>query len=40
MSGHSADDLQKAKLLGARQTFAKPLDLPALLYAVQYELQH
>jgi two-component system response regulator (stage 0 sporulation protein F) len=40
MSGRSADDLQKAKLMGARQTFAKPLDLPALLNAVQYELQH
>ncbi len=40
MSGHSADELQKAKLMGARQTFAKPLDLPALLNAVQYELQH
>jgi hypothetical protein len=40
MSGHSADELQKAKRMGARQTFAKPLDLPALLNAVQYELQH
>jgi CheY-like chemotaxis protein len=40
MSGHSADELQKAKHMGARQTFAKPLDLPALLNAVQYELQH
>jgi two-component system response regulator (stage 0 sporulation protein F) len=40
MSGHSADELQKAKLMGARQIFAKPLDLPALLNAVQYELQH
>lgn len=40
MSGHSADELQKAKLLGARHTFPKPLDLEALLYAVQYELQH
>ncbi|MDH4088638.1 MAG: response regulator [Nitrospira sp.] len=40
MSGHSADELQKARLMGARQTFAKPLDLPALLNAVQYELQH
>ena len=40
ISGRSADDLQKAKLMGARQTFAKPLDLPALLNAVQYELRH
>ena len=40
MSGRSADDLQKARLMGARQTFAKPLDLPALLNAVQYELRH
>ena len=40
MSGHSADELQKARLMGARQTFAKPLDLPALLTAVQYELLH
>ncbi|MDH4302199.1 MAG: response regulator [Nitrospira sp.] len=40
MSGRSEDDLQKARLMGARQTFAKPLDLPALLNAVQYELQH
>jgi CheY-like chemotaxis protein len=40
MSGRSADELQKAKLLGARQTFPKPLDLLALLHAVQYTLQH
>ena len=40
MSGRSADKLQKARLIGARQTFPKPLDLPALLHAVQYELQH
>ena len=40
MSGMSAEDLPKARLMGARQTFPKPLDLPALLYAVQYELQH
>ena len=40
MSGRSVDELQKARLLGARQTFPKPLDLPALLHAVQYELQH
>ncbi|MGZ9140240.1 MAG: response regulator [Nitrospira sp.] len=40
MSGRSADDLQKARLMGARQTFSKPLDLPASLLAVEYELQH
>ena len=40
MSGHSVDELQKARLLGARQIFAKPLDLPALLHGIQYELQH
>ena len=40
MSGRATEELQKAKLLGARQTFPKPLDLHALLHAVQYELQH
>lgn len=40
MSGHSASELSKAKLLGARRTLAKPLDLSTLLHAVQYELQH
>ncbi len=40
MSGHSEDELHKAKLIGARQIFPKPLDLQALLHAVQYELQH
>lgn len=40
MSGHSSDELQTARLLGARQTFAKPLDLSMLLRAVQYELLH
>ena len=40
MSGISTEDLQTARLLGARQTFPKPLDLRALLQAVQYELQH
>lgn len=39
MSGRSANELSKAKLLGARQTFEKPLDLATLLHAVQYELQ-
>lgn len=40
MSGCAAEDLHQAKLLGVRQTFPKPLDLHALLNAVQYELQH
>ena len=40
MSGRAAPELHKAKLIGARQTFSKPLDLHALLRAVQYELQH
>ncbi len=40
MTGASSEELQKAKLLGARQTFQKPLDLPTLLRAVEYELRH
>lgn len=40
MSGCCAEDLHKAKLLGARQTFRKPFDLSEVLHAVQYELQH
>lgn len=40
MSARSANELARAKLLGARQIFVKPFDLPALLHAVQYELQH
>jgi DNA-binding response OmpR family regulator len=32
--------LDVAKLLGARQTFQKPLSLPRLLDAVRYELAH
>jgi two-component system response regulator (stage 0 sporulation protein F) len=32
--------LHAAKLLGARQTFQKPLDIRALLDAVRYELAH
>ena len=40
MSGHSVHELSMAKLLGARQTFVKPIDLSTLLHAVQYELQH
>lgn len=39
MSGLSAEEFQNAKLIGARQTFPKPLDLHAMLHAVQYELQ-
>lgn len=30
----------KAKLLGARQTFQKPFDMKTLLSAVQYDLLH
>lgn len=36
----SAGRLNVAKLLGARQTFLKPLDLKQVLSAVQYELAH
>ena len=32
--------LNVAKLLGARQTFRKPLDIETFLSAVQYELAH
>ena len=32
--------LHVAKLLGARQTFQKPLDMETLLSAVRYELEH
>ena len=32
--------LDVAKLLGARQTFQKPLSIPQLLEAVRYELEH
>ncbi len=39
MSGVSPQELQQAKLYGARQVFSKPLDLRALLHAVQDELQ-
>ena len=42
MSGslESTGSLNAAKLLGARQTFQKPLDLEQLLSAVRYELTH
>ena len=33
-------ELQKAKLLGARRTLQKPINLDELLRAIQYELQH
>ena len=33
-------ELNVAKLLGARQTFQKPLDMGELLSAVRYELAH
>lgn len=39
-SGAASDELQAAKLLGARHTFSKPFDLQVLLRAVQYELKH
>jgi two-component system, response regulator, stage 0 sporulation protein F len=32
--------LHVAKLLGARQTFQKPLDMETILSAVRYELEH
>lgn len=37
MSGRSADALQKAKLIPARQIFPKALGLHAVLHAVQYD---
>jgi two-component system response regulator (stage 0 sporulation protein F) len=42
MSGglESAGPLNVATLLGARQTFQKPLDMDQLLSAVRYELLH
>ncbi len=36
----SEGTLHVAKLLGARQTFHKPLDMDKLLSAVRYELAH
>ena len=35
-----ANVLDVAKLLGARQTFQKPFDMPQVLNAVRYELEH
>ncbi len=40
MSGVSLEELQQAKLLGARHIIPKPIDLHLLLHAVQEELQH
>lgn len=40
MSGCAAKELSQARLLGARQTLVKPLDLPLLLHTVHDELQH
>jgi len=42
MTGESESmgTLDKAKLLGARQTFQKPFDMNELLRAVRYDLAH
>jgi len=40
MTGACSEELQKAKLLGARQVFRKPFHAETLLSAVQYELRH
>lgn len=40
ISGGETNDLDVAKLLGARRTFHKPFSMTQLLDAVQYELQH
>lgn len=39
-AGGEKNVLDVAKLLGARQTFQKPLSMPQLLGAVRYELEH
>lgn len=39
-AGGEKNVLDVAKLLGARQTFRKPIGLPQLLGAVRYELEH
>jgi two-component system response regulator (stage 0 sporulation protein F) len=39
-AGEEKNVLDVAKLLGARQTFQKPISLPHLLGAVRYELEH
>ena len=38
--GGESNDLDAAKLLGARQTFQKPFSMKRLLDAVRYELAH
>jgi two-component system response regulator (stage 0 sporulation protein F) len=40
MSGGRESGLHAAKLLGARQTFQKPVDIQAVLDAVRDELAH
>ena len=39
-AGGEKNVLDVAKLLGARQTFQKPLSIPQLVDAVRYELEH
>jgi two-component system response regulator (stage 0 sporulation protein F) len=39
-AGGEKNVLDVAKLLGARQTFQKPFNVPQLLGAVRYELEH
>lgn len=39
-AGGEKNVLDVAKLLGARQTFQKPFNVPQLLVAVRYELEH
>ena len=39
-AGEEKNVLDVAKLLGARQTFQKPFNMPHLLGAVRYELEH
>jgi two-component system response regulator (stage 0 sporulation protein F) len=39
-AGEEKKVLDVAKLIGARQTFQKPLSMPQLLAAVRYELEH
>ena len=39
-AGVEQNDLDVAKLLGARRTFQKPFSMPQLLDAVRYELDH
>jgi DNA-binding NtrC family response regulator len=39
-AGQEMKVLDVAKLLGARRTFQKPLNMPELLGAVRYELEH